>query len=359
MQKFYIIIYSSIVLLKNGGKKMKSYLYYIIMAIIITTIFTTFCGNEGGGGNNPPEFVGKIDLSAYGRVEDVITAGNYAYIAGKEGGLIVVDISDKQSPLYKNKFTTDASLWNIAINGNYLYGACSSGGLEIFDISDVDNITKIGEDKTGGIWAYGVYIVGNFAYWTGASANAEKGVFCITDITDPLNPVNVCCIQMGDAWCFGIYVKDNIAYIGDRAGKLYIYDITTPHLPLLLSIFDDSGEGSGIYNLRVENNMAYICNNLKGLLVVDVNDPTKPSLLGRYDINYGFYDLTLDSKVCYASCSWGGLRTIDISNNSDLKETRNAYNPENVCIHGIDKKDNYLYLADSGTDLLIILDTSK
>lgn len=338
---------------------MRNYIYYILIAVITMTILITFCGEDGGGGNNPPEFVGKIDLSMYGRVEDTVVVNNYAYIAGKDGGLLIVDISDPQNPSYKNKIQTDAPLWRVFASGNYLYGACSSGGLEIFDISDIDNISKIGEDKTDGIWAYGIYINGNYAYWTGASANAENGVFCITDISDPTNPLNVCHIQIGDAWGFGIYVKDNIAYIGDRAGKLYIYDITTANLPILLSVFDDSGEGSCMFNVRVENNLAYICNNLKGFLIVDVSDPTKPSLIGRYDINYGFYDLIIDGQVCYSSCSWGGLLTIDISNNSNPKESRNAYNPENVCVHGIDKNENYLYLADSGTNSLIILDTSK
>ncbi|MGQ9706088.1 MAG: LVIVD repeat-containing protein [bacterium] len=338
---------------------MKRHRYNLIMAMIITTILTFSCGEQGDGDNNQPEFVGKIDLSMYGRVEDVFVFGDYAYIAGKEGGLIIVDITSPDNPVYKSKFTTDAPLWRVFIKDNYLYGACSSGGLVIIDVSDPDNITKVGEDKTGGSWAYGVYINGKYAYWTGASANAGKGVFCITDVTDPTTPFNVSCLELGDAWGYGIYVSDNIAYIGDRAGKLYMYDITNPNLPVLLGMFDDSGEGSCMFNIKVENKIAHICNNLRGFIIVDVNNPSNTKFLGRYDINYGFYDLILDGQLSYTSCSWGGLLIIDISEKNNMKETRNPYNPEYVCIHGIDKNENYIYLADSGTDSLIILDISK
>ncbi|RLC42118.1 MAG: hypothetical protein DRH51_01490 [Candidatus Coatesbacteria bacterium] len=338
-------------------KKLNKHIFFVL---VFLSIYIVNCSEDANQPENPPQLVGSIDLSSYGRVEDVAVKGNYAYIAAKDGGLIVVDISDPENPTFKKKFTTPNPLWRIFISGNYLYGACSSGGLVIFDISDINSIRIIGDDRTNNSWAYGVYADSNLAFWVGASHNAEKGVLAITDISDPDNPLNISYIEVGVSWCYGVYASGSRVFVGDASGTLHIYDISDPTSPEKIATLADGGEGSCIFNLTVRDNKAYLCNNLKGLLVIDVENPEELKLLGRLDINYGFYDLVLNTNdICYSSASWGGLRTINISNPTNPTETRSAFCPEFTCIHGIDKYNNYVYIADSGTHSLMIVDISE
>jgi hypothetical protein len=59
----------------------------------------------------------------------VYVSGNYAYVAGGDGGLNVVDITDHDNPVFKSSIVTHGYANDVYVSGNYAYVADGDGGL--------------------------------------------------------------------------------------------------------------------------------------------------------------------------------------------------------------------------------------
>ena len=79
--------------------------------------------------------VGSLDTagSAYG----VYVSGNYAYLAGGNAGLKVIDISDPTSPQIVGSVDTDGSANGVYVSSNYAYVADRWEGLKVVELTFV------------------------------------------------------------------------------------------------------------------------------------------------------------------------------------------------------------------------------
>ncbi len=80
------------------------------------------------------ELTSNIDIS--GKARDVKLIGDYAYIASREDGLHVVNVSDKTAPILVYNYDTVGYAQGIDAYGNYLAVASGGGGIYLFDIYD-------------------------------------------------------------------------------------------------------------------------------------------------------------------------------------------------------------------------------
>ena len=67
---------------------------------------------------------------------DVAVSGNYAYVAGGDGGLRIIDISNPAAPTEAGFYDTPGDARGVAVAGNYAYVADGKGGLRMIDISN-------------------------------------------------------------------------------------------------------------------------------------------------------------------------------------------------------------------------------
>ncbi|MBW6514734.1 MAG: hypothetical protein K0B87_08265 [Candidatus Syntrophosphaera sp.] len=74
-----------------------------------------------------------------GEALKVKVSGNYAYIAGRQGGLSVVNIADPANPVLVSNFDTTGYATSIDIKGSLAVVSSGGGGIYLFDISNPEN----------------------------------------------------------------------------------------------------------------------------------------------------------------------------------------------------------------------------
>lgn len=67
---------------------------------------------------------------------EVVVEYPYAYLAGLDSGIHVLDVSDPESPRIIGSCGDADQAWGIAVQGDYAYVAAGNNGLKIIDISD-------------------------------------------------------------------------------------------------------------------------------------------------------------------------------------------------------------------------------
>jgi len=161
--------------------------------------------------------VGRFSDEGYAEAVDVV--GDHAYVADGWRGLDIIDVSDKTNPTKVGELDLIGDAMDIEIKGNYAYIAEWGEGLNIIDVSNSENPVSVAEISTGGFtnegFAGSLDISGDYLYLTAW----KQGLFII-DISNPENPVEI--FQYYNSGSYnGVYVDDEYVYI---AKDNYTYD---------------------------------------------------------------------------------------------------------------------------------------
>jgi hypothetical protein len=223
---------------------------------------------------------------------------NYMYVAGKEQGLLIYDISgtpSKIKTITKNQLDT-LDVMSVTQSGNYLYlalgnslGTGEYSGMAIVDVSTPasavisDIWKKYSGSKTGGGI---VKAEGNYAYF-GAMGNG----LIIFDVTD----------------------KNNIIY-----KSTILPDINYP----------DVNPDPAKYNARgmaVKNSIVYLCFDAGGLRIIDAGNKTNPAEIGKYSnpaMNgkpRAYNNIVLDDSLVYIAVDYAGMEVLNIKNPASIQ----------------------------------------
>jgi hypothetical protein len=228
---------------------------------------------------------------------------NYAYVAG--GGIGIIDISNPSTPTLKGTYNTSSYSY-VKVVDNYAY-LSDYGKLKIIDISNPSTPTLKGTYNTTSGWtAYGVEVVGNYAY---VNFNYfDYGRLEIIDISNPSTPT-----LKGNYDFYGgairVRVVGSYAYLACGIFGIKIIDISNPSTPTLKASY---GTPSYAYDVEVVGSYAYVPDFYSGLQIIDISNPTIPTLIGTYSITGGTHSVAVSGKYAYLS---NGL-ILDISNPS-------------------------------------------
>ncbi len=228
-------------------------------------------------------------------IDDIEVVGPYAYVANDYNGLIKLDISNPDAPVFLGGRSDGTFASSVGIvEDRYAYvGYWYQGGLEVYDTATFASAPVARLDQAGLYHVSNIDIVGDRGYITIAEERAgEPPYFEVIDTSDPLRPAQVSKIELpretyGD-WIGQFQVVGDYAYL-PRGGP---WDSGVPW----------AHDG--------------------GLLVVDLTDEAKPSVAAFVPIpDAGYVDWrgpgldVVDDRVCMASQT--GLYVFDVSNPSD------------------------------------------
>ena len=201
----------------------------------------------------------------------------YAYIADREEGLILVDVTTLTDGNPSNNFLSRALTFNPggALTGaNAIYDAgrwLFIGGEHGLQIVDIDKplepkiIATIPELE--GVTGIGV----QFRY---AFVTDKSGLHTI-DITDPARPRIAASVPIPDAR--SVYVARTYAYIGGGAQGVVIVDIERPEQPRIDQIFNADGQIRDTNDVKVASTnastFAYVADGKYGFKVVQLLSP--------------------------------------------------------------------------------------
>lgn len=218
----------------------------------------------------------------------------FIYVAGKERGLLIYNVSDINNPIQVDSvpvsMMNNMQVVNVEQSGNYVYlslgnvfSDTAKSGMAIVDVTDPNNAIF----KT--YWAYNavaggggiVKVYGDYAYY-GAM---RRGLF-ILDIAD----------------------KSNIAVVS--------------HLELSMNWPNPASPDSLKYNARgmaLRGNYVYLCFDAGGLRVIDVTDKAHPAEVGKYS-NPAVYNkaraynnIIVDDSIAYVGSDYCGMEVLSIA----------------------------------------------
>jgi hypothetical protein len=127
--------------------------------------------------------------------EGLFVSGNYAYITDKQGGdgtqgLWIVDVSDKANPVLEG-FAATTNPQSVEVSGNYAYVADEDGGLRVIDVSDKSNpfivTTLFGTETVKDVSLYdtNAYVIADTGWGTTADG------MHVIDISNPASPSTI------------------------------------------------------------------------------------------------------------------------------------------------------------------------
>ncbi|MFQ6061853.1 MAG: hypothetical protein ACE5J9_01580, partial [Methanosarcinales archaeon] len=291
-----------------------------------------------------PKIIQKVKIKD--EVNSVEVYGNYAYIAGGRNGLVIMDISNKESiKIISVESGVTRYAIGVALNNNYAYVA--AGALYIIDISNPYNPKRVGyyNPDNKGI-AYNVEVDGSYAYITGGTDRLY-----IVNVSEPENPEQVKKLYIGGkVKVFEVALNNNYAYVSGWFEGLYIIDIRDPKNAIIVGQYDTI---SYIFDVAIKGNYAYVVSPLDGFYIVDISNPVNPILVGKSDVNG--MKVEVSGNYAYLGSGKDGLYIINISDPKNPKK-EGKYSTIGTVLD-LAVKDNYVYIAD-GSQGFGVLDVS-
>ncbi len=219
----------------------------------------------------------KTQFIAENQEQPIHPLYKYAYIADREEGLILVDVTTLTDADPSNNYFTRALTFNpgdalkgasaIHVAGRWLFISCDKG-LTIIDIDKplepriVANVPELAN-------ATGIGVQFRYAFVT------DRNGFHTVDITDASQPRVVAHLPLTDAR--SVYVARTYAYVAGGAQGIVIVDIERPEQPKVDQTFNADGKLIDTTDVKVASTnastFAYVADGKGGLKVVQLLSP--------------------------------------------------------------------------------------
>ena len=292
-------------------------------------------------------------VGSYGaapRVDQVVLAGDYAYLAAGGAGLLIIDVSSPSAPALAGSYDTPDNANGVAVYGNYAYIADGIGGLQVINITNPATPTLAGSYDTAD-YIYSVTISGSYAYLIAYAQDGSSGVRII-NVSDPAAPSLVGSIDTSGA-PQQLVLGGSYAYVADWASGLQIINIANPSAPVIAGSI---GTPYNALSVALSGSYAYVVDPGIGLRIINVSDPAAPSLAGSQNTAGWYYHIATDGGFAYLTDGAAGLlRIYDISNPTAPALVRSI--DAGGLARGLDVDGDHLFAA-AGADGLKIIDSN-
>lgn len=281
----------------------------------------------------------SADVGEHGN--DVAVDGNYAYVATEKmnGGLAVVDVTDKQNPFVAKTIDIGRKGTSVTKLGNYVYVGVdySSHGLAVINATNPSSATLA---TTKDIYGTATAITSSGSYvYVGSHGSTDKLV--ILNASNPANPTIVSS-PLAQGKIFGIDVVGDYAYVGtdyDWQG-FRIYNISNPSSPTVAS---NLGLNEEVNAVEVQGPYAFLGTEAGSFYVINISNPLSPSVVKSISVGAEIQDVSIQGDYAYASLNDNGknLAAINISTPTDpyLVYTKDVGGKG----EGITTDSNYIY----------------
>ncbi len=169
---------------------------------------------------------------------------------------------------------------NVAISGNLLFVASKNNGLYIVDITNPANPVELSNyvppNTDKGPYVTDVKVNGNYAYITITYLLSSNTELEVLDIQNPSSPVSVGVYvdTSGHADFEKLYYDNGKCYVVGQYNTFRIIDVSNPQVPNVMGgVVLNNSVGSDIY---VENGYAYVATREMGIQIIDVSNPQNP-----------------------------------------------------------------------------------
>ncbi len=235
-------------------------------------------------------------------------AGDYAYIADWNSGLVVMDVSNPENPSTVATLPTTGSSLGINVYGSHVYIGNGSS-LMIVDISDPLNPIQVSTLLTPGAAARGLTVEGHYAYVADGNAGIQ-----IIDIADPASPVIISTFDT-PGYAYDVVTAGAYAYVSDQSNGMVVVNISDPANPFQVGHYSSTGNTRGLF---YSGQYIYLAHDTTGLDVINVTDPSLPVLENNLDTTGNVYDVCIHGTSALVADLGGGVKVVKVAETAGL-----------------------------------------
>lgn len=306
--------------------------------VYISSEFGDFQIFDGVVAANP---VFKGSLAVFGQA---VVAGTNAYIANREGGVVVAAVGNPIQPQITSTTTTIGEAVALEPVGNLTYVANFLAGMAVVNTSDPEHPQVVATHP--GPRVTGIALANSLAYL----ATEFEGLQ-VLDVSDPLDPKFVGQQDLGRTnVSFGVTVNGTVVYVSTSRG-IEVVNVSNPAAPVRVGGVGLRGPGNG---MALSGNRLYVAQSFPGgLEILDVSDPAQPKLLGGfYDTLGGARNVVVAGDRAYLADGYaGGVQILNVSNPAQPVRLGRFDTPG--AAWGVTLVGSRLYVADGEAGILI------
>lgn len=269
----------------------------------------------------------------------------------------------------------------------FLYIAAKDGGLVIYDISAAPVLVKtVPVDALGSLHVMSLSQAGKRLFLALGNhwGRGQNSGMAVIDVSDPrqASVLGLWRDPSVTGGAGGVEVVGNQAFLGAMMNGLYILDVETPSSIKRISrfvpdiYFPEPRPDPPKFNVRgmaIRDGIVYLCYDAGGLRLIDVRDPAHPVEIGRFSnpaMNgrpRAYNNLVLDGKLAYITVDYVGFEVLDISHPTSIRLI-SWWNPWNPGLSGfrwfsspghaneiaLNPERKLVFIAAGRTDLLIL-----
>lgn len=262
---------------------------------------------------------------------------------------------------------------------SYLYVAAKEAGLRIYDLTLLSApllVREIPIDSMGSLHLMNLSQQGNFLYLAMGNhfVGGEEAGFAVVDVSIPNQAF------VTDFWIHSqpgggagiVEVEGDYAYLGAMEDGVIIFDISDPFSIDSLSQlipdiqFPESNPDPAKYNARgmnIQGDILYLCYDAGGIRVLNISDPLNPIETGRYSnpvfngLPRAYNNLVVRDSLAYVTVDYCGLEILNIADTSNITQISwwNPWNCETNPLNWFSSPGHTNEIALSeGSDLLFM-----
>ena len=280
-------------------------------------------------------------------VEGICVEGDYAYIACRLGGLLIVDIEDISSPRRISRFETPAWAIGVFVDSDIAYVSISYRGIVLVDVNNPFSPTEISQCDTSGKVTDAI-LIGNYVY-----ASNQYGGILVFDVSSKENPEEVVQYDtVGSA--LGIAYAENHIYLASGYDGFHVVNVANPLVPTYVGHYSTTEYASDI---EIVEGTVFVSEGdpdegQGALSTFNAIDPHSVFLLGRCELSGPGYDVAVNGDNAFIPVSERGLCIVDTGNLQNPSEVVNY--PTAGSARGISVNGDYAYIAENLAGLQVV-----
>ncbi len=262
--------------------------------LIIASGALAFALACAGGAGKPIETSSAFAMDG-ANIYDVAVSGGKAYLADRDNGLRIVDVTDPTAP--KELGALEGQAISLLVDGDTVYIGDWSEGLVIVDVSDPAAPKKLSSTKGGSV--YYVEKKGNHLLMPGR----------VWDVSDPANPASAGSLPDGSGGN-GALLDGDTLYSAASSSGFYIIDVTDPTNAREIA----HGESDYPKDAVVYADHLYLPEyNSRKVAIFDISTPATPTRVGELDAGAVPAGVALSGGTLLVAADSKGVLTFDLA----------------------------------------------
>ncbi len=292
---------------------------------------------------------------------DLVTEGDYAYVAMMNRGLMIMDIRNPFAPeiiTFKN-MVYDSLLedyndmvMGVAVKENILYAVNRGNNrLYVMDLENPSDPQVLSSSISVSSDSIKVRVLGNLAFITNIMSEGLK----IVDISTPSDPKTITTVTqdvLGN--CYHVALDGDKAYVAAAAWGLQVIDVKDPHNPLIIASADTPGKAQEVF---VTGDLAYVADGKGGLQIIDLKSvgDWNPNFISRLNTEGTAKGVTLKGSVLYVADS-KSLQITDVGDKAKPKVIASLNTPGSATQVVVENEIAYVADGEAGLQIIDVKD---